>query len=478
MPRPEHDRVSAQSRLTEMQKFEADISEAFAFPEWDGSATSSIKWDTPQDATNLGHSLQHQVSNEALVRSGSEDSVASGQQFGSDDPMEMWSALGLTPSDPPSYPTQFRTASMPTLLQSEFSSRNNSTTSQLADSIGGFDINHSSQVTTPVASDFEQAAFAKRQDGGLNIAARRNRARPAPIGTAALRSRSFGPASLSPNPMMAQSASNHGLRHVKSTGYSLNSRYSGISKSRAAQRSPLNFGTFAEAGVFGKTIAEEPSTASPSSALSPPTPLSPAGMQQQYTNYLAPHSAALTSPFGSMASGMSLAMDSPPDTPMGPDMLGQMQFQPWMQQAVTTPQQEQIIDYTPPYSAGLMTSNSFTHSCMASPDFAAMSKSMQMPMPQSTSQSSVFSDHGSLPHDQLSQFQTSADGQLDDDFSLGGQKASPETSFYMHTFPEQKEAHRHVAQQMAQSKPKSYTFANQTPATFNASPGPSVSSGL
>jgi len=37
------------------------------------------------------------------------------------------------------------------------------------------------------------------------------------------------------------------------------------------------------------------------------------------------------------------------------------------------------------------------------------------------------------------------------------------TEFFIHEFPGQKEEHAHVAQQLAQQKPKSYVFANATP---------------
>ena len=37
------------------------------------------------------------------------------------------------------------------------------------------------------------------------------------------------------------------------------------------------------------------------------------------------------------------------------------------------------------------------------------------------------------------------------------------TEFFIHEFPGQKEEHAHVAQQLAQQKPKNYVFTNATP---------------
>jgi hypothetical protein len=40
------------------------------------------------------------------------------------------------------------------------------------------------------------------------------------------------------------------------------------------------------------------------------------------------------------------------------------------------------------------------------------------------------------------------------------------TEFLIQEFPEQKEAHRHAAEQLPPQKPKNYTFANQTQSDF------------
>ncbi|KAJ5664600.1 hypothetical protein N7462_011413 [Penicillium macrosclerotiorum] len=115
----------------------------------------------------------------------------------------------------------------------------------------------------------------------LDLAARRKRPRPAAIGTSSTRSlaASTSMSSLSPTSRMPSSGAGaaNSMRHSKST-QSLNTRYAGVRKASAAQRSPLNF-TFAESGSMksSKTDMLRPSVSS--TTLAPPTPLTPQDFQ-------------------------------------------------------------------------------------------------------------------------------------------------------------------------------------------------------
>jgi hypothetical protein len=42
------------------------------------------------------------------------------------------------------------------------------------------------------------------------------------------------------------------------------------------------------------------------------------------------------------------------------------------------------------------------------------------------------------------------------------------TEFHIQEFPNQKQEHAHVAQQLAQQKPKNYVFANTAPHDYTA----------
>lgn len=80
-----------------------------------------------------------------------------------------------------------------------------------------------------------------------NLAARRNRQRPAPLRSAS----SAMPHLLSPVPH------HHGLRHTKSTGYGMNLAASRIHKQGASSnpRSPLNRSTFQDDGAFDRVAS-------------------------------------------------------------------------------------------------------------------------------------------------------------------------------------------------------------------------------
>ncbi|KAJ5677628.1 uncharacterized protein N7477_003261 [Penicillium maclennaniae] len=153
----------------------------------------------------------------------------------------------------------------------------------------------------------------------LDLAARRKRPRPAAIGTSNTRSlaNSTSMSSLSPTGRMS-SVSGNPMRHSKSA-QSLNSRYAGVRKASAAQRSPLNF-TFAESGSMKASKADMLRPSVSQSTLAPPTPLTPSDFQHfvpaspTESNYcLSAHS---TTQFFPSSQPMQVNIASPPDTPL------------------------------------------------------------------------------------------------------------------------------------------------------------------
>ncbi|KAI9847753.1 MAG: hypothetical protein M1838_000798 [Thelocarpon superellum] len=136
--------------------------------------------------------------------------------------------------------------------------------------------------------------------GSTNIAARRKRPRPAALGSAALRSHSYlGSFPVSPNAKSSFLGPQPTVRRIKSTGGNLNTLRGRVQKGApgSAQRSPLNFETFAEAGALNETTTRDASVSdaalseplSVSGSLAPPTPLSPSEVASFHQN--TPHSA-------------------------------------------------------------------------------------------------------------------------------------------------------------------------------------------
>lgn len=148
------------------------------------------------------------------------------------------------------------------------------------------------------------------------IAARRQRPRPTPLGTGAMRSTSYG-ASMptSPGP---SSASGQTLRRIKSS-----QTMNGIANGRiqknvgTAQRSPSGF-TFADAANANRYARRMPSFSSanmPQSAgLAPPTPLSPSAISG--SGYANMQGQSMGECDGDMMSVVPSSTFSPPNTPL------------------------------------------------------------------------------------------------------------------------------------------------------------------
>ncbi|KAI9862536.1 MAG: hypothetical protein M1813_004388 [Trichoglossum hirsutum] len=135
----------------------------------------------------------------------------------------------------------------------------------------------------------EQEFALQETDGPVNIAARRNRPRPA---TLALRGRSFmGSVPVSPTAKAQFLGPSSPMHRIKSTGNSLNLMRGRVQKGMpsSAQRSPLNFENFLAAGAFQETavngisptISATPGTSmSIGGSLAPPTPSSPLDLER------------------------------------------------------------------------------------------------------------------------------------------------------------------------------------------------------
>lgn len=336
-------------------------------------------------------------------------------------------------------------------------SRRGSGAESLTANFDHFDLtNDSPQLMSPSMA----SASIEQPDGQLDLAARRKRPRPAALNGASLRSRSYGQmSSMSPTFRPGMTPPAHTVRHVKSTGHSLNAHYSGIRKMSAAGRSPINVSTFAEAEAFNRLMAAQAAAAQENT-----TPVPSPGHQlnsnfgpdddfrntkmELANRYQLPATQHLT-----------LATASPPRTPFAaeylPPGLGQLHMPP----VSAPPQYATFPDYTPPYSAGPLTNSSWSDAPLTSPDVPNFPPVTYIPSighaPKSDSISGPFQ-----------QFMLPSDNKLDfDGFNMHSEQKK--TEFFIQEFPNQREEHAHVAQQLAQSKPKAYVFANTAPSDYD-----------
>lgn len=291
----------------------------------------------------------------------------------------------------------------------------------------------------------------------LDLAARRKRPRPAAIGTSNTRSlaNSTSMSSLSPTGRMPSGAGNS-MRHSKST-QSLNSRYAGVRKASAAQRSPLNF-TFAESGSMKSSKAEMLRPSVSQTTLAPPTPLTPQDFQHfmpaspTESNYcLSAHS---TTQFFPPSQPMQVNIASPPATPL--DI-----YSPFPYQNVAPPLSApaQVANF-PEYvtcDPAPMTARSWQDtSSLSSPDFPS-----GLQVPHSNTVSPVGYDArvehpGNTFGIETVSGSPSLVYSIEDTDMPGSADANERkaTEFMMHEFPGQAMHGR--------QKPKAYTFANNT----------------
>lgn len=254
------------------------------------------------------------------------------------------------------------------------------------------------------------------------------------------------------------------MRHSKST-QSLNSRYAGVRKASAAQRSPLNF-TFAESGSMkaGKADMLRPSVSS--TTLAPPTPLTPQDFQHFMpgsptdSNYcLSAHS---TTQFFPSSQPMQVNIASPPTTPL--DLYSPFHYQNVAPPMSAPPQVATFPEYVS-CDPVPMTARSWADTTSLSPDFPS---GLQIPH-SSTVSSMGFDapvDHSGhalriepvshSPSLIYSIEHTDMPGSAD----FNERKA---TEFMMHEFSEHQDANRFTAQHLPSAqKPQAYAFSNNT----------------
>lgn len=236
-------------------------------------------------------------------------------------------------------------------LPPEAFSRRASSTTALAESMRNVGI----QSRPPVDASFKQPTQPS------SIAVRRQRPRPAALGTTGLRSVSYS-AGMSSPPNATQSLNpDHTLRRIRSIGVTNGLPNGRIQKpgSVSAQRSPLTF-TFAEAAASPKFARQNSfvSITSPeppcrTESLAPPTPLTPnefGRFPSWQSHIVKTHATALESsnaegrvwPRDLSVPATHASVASPPSTPMNPEQL--VQYRPHLQ---TTP----VFRDTPPQSA-------------------------------------------------------------------------------------------------------------------------------
>ncbi len=373
----------------------------------------------------------------------------------------------------------------PPPLPEEAFSRRGSVASELANTLGTIDI-HAQQPQ----SQQKGVVFKQPEIPPLDIAARRNRRRPAALGATALRSRSCaGPLSMSPTaigPFLGPSTS---VRRIKSTSSNLNVAHGRVQKSMpgSAQRSPLHFQSFAEidgfddVNVLNYDNTLSPRTVPSSAGLAPPTPLSPPGMDHSQSSYpTEPHSlpyiynSDYAGCFGPNISGLDSNLASPPTTPLNAEMIARMQQHVLQNQQLPQPPQSAppqyscFPQYSPPSSTGPAPCSIWSSEApTASPKFYSIPPAIHMPQPLYASPIN-YGDSG-MPHQFSHQFQLQVptefpQGGCHHEFQINSGPKVPE--FFFHEFPEQKQAHQQVSKQLEPHRPKNYVFANATPDDF------------
>jgi hypothetical protein len=459
------------------------VTQTISYSDWNPSAAPSV-WPLSQAEDSLPFDFgftqpDHPYSSDA---SQSQDSPEATSIQGFAIPADVWSTSAHTPTAPshpggqtvdhgsttfaPTQPidiSQSTTFSPPQQLDTTFqlpqypASRRGSASDELTSNFGNFALVGTPPVPSPLRTASDLESF-RRNEGEIDLAARRKRPRPAALGSAALRSRSYGaPPSMSPTFRFGnQSPHHHSIRQVKSMGQNLNVRYSGIRKPSSAQRSPLNVATFAEADSLRELLQLQQTNAEHNSGTTPPTPVSSEDLighpfpvhgelffsdQDQHT----PHQFY----FNGQYTNFNTA--SPPSTPLKPELYP-AHLQATMLPLSAPPQYAAFPDHTPPYSAGPLTSSSWSDAQFTLPEMPYSLPQVVYPTAQDFS-NGVFQN-------------SSASAQPKVDTACASDADQKQTEFLIHEFPRQKEEHAHAAQQLAQLKPKNYVFANATPNDF------------
>ncbi|KAK5089648.1 hypothetical protein LTR70_006542 [Exophiala xenobiotica] len=283
---------------------------------------------------------------------------------------------------------------------------------------------------------------------GVDIASRRRRPRPAALTSASLRSRSYG-ALTAASPTFRQGMTppaGHALRHVKSTGHSLNNHYPGVRKSSIPYRSPLNFSTFAESEAFRELMAQKAAEDAVQQQMTPTNTI-----QMSYAGPHEPMVRSLSQMVHSNATSTDLPsrsqVHSPPVTPFHPDFY--LRTSSMMAQPIQS-QYASFADYTPPHSARPLTNSSWSDAPLTSPDLANFPAVNMIP---SLSYGGLGDEQNNMPYmlstEQSSYLQTNTPTE------------SKKTEFFLQEFPNQKEEHARAAKLLDHPRPKHYAFDNK-----------------
>lgn len=341
-------------------------------------------------------------------------------------------------------------------------SRRQSTTEELSHNFGNFALANSSPQI--IAARHESEVIRAPDSGNLDIAARRKRPRPAALTSSSLRSRSYG-AMTSVSPTFRQGMitpqAPHTVRHVKSAGHGLHSRYSGVRKASSAQRSPACVASFAEAEAFRQLMGQQATLAQslkelPQPLLSPDV-ITGGSIHEPEKNPFFAHNIDISHQYQQRPLHITTA--SPPITPMAPEFMNRgLSQQSLIPPASAPAQYASFPDYTPPYSAGPLTSSSWSDAPVASPDVPSFPPVTYVPSLGYPQQSDMLSNN-------FQQFVLPSDPNTD--YGLDSQLDQKRTEFFIQEFPNQKREHAHVAQQLAQQKPRSYVFNNSAPHDYD-----------
>ena len=439
-----------------------DLSENMtSFADWDGNASTTIDWPLQQNAEQTQPFDFGFGPSEPAFASDASQSIHDSPEETSQRsviPAEMWPSSVHTPTAA----TQVYSHAVDNPSSSAFplpafpASRRGSASDELTTGFDSFALAGTPPV--PASIDTSGLQHFRRTDGEVDLAARRKRPRPAALGSAALRSRSYGaPPSMSPTFRFGSQTSPHPMRHVKSMGQNLNVRYPGIRKPSSAQRSPLNVATFAEAEEFQKLLTD----AHQARSLAPPTPVSsenfsiPPVPVFEDAGYI-PHGQETPQQYHFNGQPINFDTASPPITPMKPEFFNQGQIHAMMPPVSAPPQYAVFPDQTPPYSAGPLTSSSWSDAPFTSP---------QMSYPQMTYMPQVMYPTSAQDFNYFHQFSLPPQPKVEMAYSAPPPEHKP-TEFFIQEFPRQKEEHAHAAQQLSQQKPKNYVFSNATPHDF------------
>lgn len=349
---------------------------------------------------------------------------------------------------PMQYPIQQPDASMARRTSSE----------ELANHLEGIGIHTTRPSSHAMPLLTHRADKASWKDAGkeLDLAARRKRPRPAAIGTSKSSSMLSVAANMSPNTRTNYGSGAQGIRQCKSA-QSLNSRYAGVRKASAAQRSPLNFSTFADASSKADMSSMLQPTVT-TTALAPPTPLTPEDMQHLLPTSPSDSYCLSAQPSTQLfptTQPMQINVASPPATPMTMDM---MSSYPYQNAAAAPPMS------APPHYTSFPEYPQVENAPLTAPARSWSDAPPTIPSPEVSYHPSLQQPAEVSPISYDPTVEAGEHGKVSDmSPSLGAMTG--DGKFMIQEFPEQQEAHRLVAQQLPHAK--QYTFTNnQTPNDF------------